>query len=106
MQLLGLLPLLFFIAQGVHYWLTNELGNMFWMCNLGNLILALGLFARSCRWTGGRGGGNQNVSNGSAFVELCLWLVSRRAINLALLHRARAQRQPRTLHPARLGARV
>jgi hypothetical protein len=44
MQLLGVLPLLFFIAQGVHYWLTKELGNMFWMCNLGNLILALGLF--------------------------------------------------------------
>ena len=44
LQLLGLLPLLFFLAQGVHYWRTNELGNLFWMCNLGNLILALGLF--------------------------------------------------------------
>ena len=41
---LGLLPLIFFIAQANHYWRTNELGNMLWMCNLGNLILALGLF--------------------------------------------------------------
>ena len=44
LRLLGVLPLLFFIAQGYHYWSTNELGHMFWMCNLGNLILALGLF--------------------------------------------------------------
>lgn len=44
LRLLGILPLLFFLAQGSHYWRTNELGNMFWMCNLGNLILALGLF--------------------------------------------------------------
>lgn len=44
LRLLGVLPLLFFIAQGIHYWRTNELGNLFWMCNLGNLILALGLF--------------------------------------------------------------
>ncbi len=41
---LGLLPLIFFFAQAVHYWRTNELGHMFWMCNIGNLILALGLF--------------------------------------------------------------
>ena len=41
---LGLLPLLFFIAQGIHYWRTNELGHMLWMCNIGNLLLALGLF--------------------------------------------------------------
>ena len=41
---LGLLPLIFFIAQTIHYWPTNELGNMLWMCNLGNLILAAGLF--------------------------------------------------------------
>ena len=41
---LGLLPLIFFFAQAEHYWRTNELGHMFWMCNLGNLILALGLF--------------------------------------------------------------
>jgi hypothetical protein len=44
LRLLGILPLLFFFAQGVHYWRINQLGHMFWMCNLGNLILALGLF--------------------------------------------------------------
>jgi len=44
LRLLGLLPLIFFIAQANHYWRTNELGNMLWMCNLGNLILAAGLF--------------------------------------------------------------
>ena len=41
---LGILPLIFFFAQAEHYWRTNELGNMLWMCNIGNLILALGLF--------------------------------------------------------------
>ncbi|HZI59915.1 MAG TPA: hypothetical protein VFD62_04345 [Pyrinomonadaceae bacterium] len=41
---LGLLPLIFFFAQAVHYYRTNELGHMLWMCNVGNLILALGLF--------------------------------------------------------------
>ncbi len=41
---LGLLPLIFFFAQVVHYWRINELGHMLWMCNIGNLILALGLF--------------------------------------------------------------
>ncbi len=41
---LGLLPLIFFVAQAVHYWRINELGHMLWMCNMGNLILALGLF--------------------------------------------------------------
>lgn len=44
MRLLGLLPLLFFFAQAVHYWRINELGHMLWMCNIGNLVLALGLF--------------------------------------------------------------
>ena len=44
LRLLGLLPLIFFIAQTIHYWPSNELGNMLWMCNLGNLILAAGLF--------------------------------------------------------------
>lgn len=44
MRLLGLLPLLFFLAQGVHYWRIDQLGHMFWMCNIGNLILAMGLF--------------------------------------------------------------
>jgi hypothetical protein len=44
MRLLGLLPLFFFLAQGVHYWRINELGHMLWMCNIGNLVLAIGLF--------------------------------------------------------------
>lgn len=44
MRLLGILPLLFFIAQGVHYWRINERGHMLWMCNIGNLVLAIGLF--------------------------------------------------------------
>ena len=44
MRLLGLLPLIFFLAQGVHYWRSNQLGHLLWMCNVGNLLLALGLF--------------------------------------------------------------
>jgi hypothetical protein len=44
LRLLGILPLLFFLAQGNHYWRINQLGHLFWMCNLGNLLLALGLF--------------------------------------------------------------
>jgi len=49
MRLLGLLPLFFFVAQGVHYWRTNELGNLLWMCNVGNLLLAMGLFLEKRR---------------------------------------------------------
>jgi hypothetical protein len=44
LRLLGILPLIFFLTQGVHYWRRSELGNMLWMCNVGNLLLALGLF--------------------------------------------------------------
>ena len=43
-RLLGLLPLAFFLGQAAHYWRINELGNMLWMCNIGNLVLAIGLF--------------------------------------------------------------
>jgi hypothetical protein len=46
---LGFLPLLFFLAQGVHYWRINELDHMLWMCNIGNLLLALGLFFKEKR---------------------------------------------------------
>ena len=46
LRLLGFLPLIFFFAQAVHYWRSNELGNMLWMCNIGNLVLALGLFLK------------------------------------------------------------
>ena len=40
---LGILPLIFFSAQAVHYWRTNELGHLLWMCNIGSIVLALGL---------------------------------------------------------------
>jgi hypothetical protein len=43
-RLMGLLPLAFFFAQATHYWKINELGHMLWMCNIGNLVLAIGLF--------------------------------------------------------------
>ncbi len=43
-RLLGLLPLTFFLAQVIHYWRFGGLGNLLWMCNVGNLLLALGLF--------------------------------------------------------------
>jgi hypothetical protein len=43
-RLLGLLPLIFFLAQVIHYWRYGGLGNLAWMCNIGNLLLAIGLF--------------------------------------------------------------
>jgi hypothetical protein len=43
-RLLGFLPLLFFIVQAIHYWRIGELGHILWMCNIGNLLLAIGLF--------------------------------------------------------------
>lgn len=49
MRLLGLLPLTFFIGQGVHYWQINQLGHLLWMCNVGNLLLAMGLFLEKSR---------------------------------------------------------
>ncbi len=48
-RLIGLLPLFFFLAQAVHYWRINELGNLLWMCNVGNLLLAIGLFLEKAR---------------------------------------------------------
>ena len=44
LRLLGILPVIFFLAQGLHYSRRNELGNLLWMCNVGNLLLAMGLF--------------------------------------------------------------
>lgn len=44
LPLLGFLPLAFFTAQALHYWQINELGQVLWMCNIGNLLLAIGLF--------------------------------------------------------------
>ena len=49
MRFLGLLPLFFFLAQAVHYWRINELGHLLWMCNIGNLLLAMGLFLDKTR---------------------------------------------------------
>ena len=46
-RLLGVLPLIFFIGQAIHYWRAGGSGNLLWMCNIGNLLLALGLFARN-----------------------------------------------------------
>ena len=44
MRLVGVFPLIFFLAQAVHYWRIDQLGHMLWMCNIGNLLLAMGLF--------------------------------------------------------------
>lgn len=49
MRLLGLLPLFFFLAQGIHYWRIDQLGHLLWMCNVGNLLLAMGLFLEKRR---------------------------------------------------------
>jgi hypothetical protein len=43
-RLLGLLPLSFFLAQTLHYWRVGGAGNLLWMCNIGNVLLAVGLF--------------------------------------------------------------
>ena len=43
-RLIGLWPLAFFLAQAVHYWRVGGMGNLLWMCNVGNLLLAVGLF--------------------------------------------------------------
>lgn len=43
-RLLGLLPVIFFLAQTVHYWHVGGLGNLLWMCNVGSPVLAIGLF--------------------------------------------------------------
>lgn len=43
-RLLAFLPLCFFLAQALHYWQINELGHTLWMCNIGNLMLAAGIF--------------------------------------------------------------
>lgn len=43
-RLVGLLPLSFFLAQTIHYRWVGGVGNLFWMCNIGNVLLALGLF--------------------------------------------------------------
>ena len=42
-RLLGLLPLMFFLVQTIHYWRYGGLGNLLWMCNAGNVLLGIGL---------------------------------------------------------------
>lgn len=49
LRLLGIFPLIFFLAQGVHYWRISQRGHMLWMCNIGNLLLAMGLFLEKPR---------------------------------------------------------
>ena len=41
---MGFLPLVFFLSQAIHYWHISEFGQVFWMCNIGNLVLAIGIF--------------------------------------------------------------
>ena len=43
-RLLGVFPLIFFFAQADHYWKIHQLSHMLWMCNVGDLLLAIGLF--------------------------------------------------------------
>jgi hypothetical protein len=43
LRLLGFFPLAFFTAQALHYWQINQLGHTLWMCNIGNLLLAIAL---------------------------------------------------------------
>jgi len=42
--MLAFLPLTAFLAQALHYFQINELGHMLWMCNIGNFVLAIGMF--------------------------------------------------------------
>ena len=41
---LAFIPFAAFLAQALHYFQINELGHMLWMCNIGNLVLAIGMF--------------------------------------------------------------
>ena len=42
-RLMGVLPLVFFAVQTIHYWRFGGVGNLLWMCNLGNVLLGIGL---------------------------------------------------------------
>lgn len=42
-RLLGVLPLIFFLVQTIHYWRFGGMGNLLWICNLGNVLLGIGL---------------------------------------------------------------
>jgi hypothetical protein len=49
-RLLGILPLLFFLAQAIHYWQIDQLGHLLWMCNVGNVLLGVGLLINRPSW--------------------------------------------------------
>jgi hypothetical protein len=51
LRMIGILPLMFFLAQFVHYLRVDQLGHLLWMCNIGNLLLAIGLFWGNRRLT-------------------------------------------------------
>ena len=42
-RLVGLLPLVFFAVQAIHYWRFGGMGHLLWMCNAGNVLLGIGL---------------------------------------------------------------
>ena len=42
-RLLGILPLIFFLIQTIHYWRFGGMGNLLWICNVGNVLLGVGL---------------------------------------------------------------
>ncbi len=51
LRMIGILPLMFFLVQFVHYLRVGQLSHLLWMCNIGNLLLAIGLFWRIRRLT-------------------------------------------------------
>lgn len=44
MQVLGVLPLLFFVSMVLYHVKKGRWGDAFWMCHASNLLLAMGLF--------------------------------------------------------------
>jgi hypothetical protein len=40
---MGLFPLIFFLVQTIHYWRFGGMGNLLWICNLGSVLLGIGL---------------------------------------------------------------
>jgi hypothetical protein len=49
LRLLGIYPLLFFLAQAIHYWQIRQLGHLLWMCNVSNILLGVGLLTGRAR---------------------------------------------------------
>ena len=69
-RMIGLLPLVFFIAQTIHYWRFGGMGNLAWMCNVGNLLLAIGSVSESPGVD--PRGSNLDNSRTSSLVLVCL----------------------------------